>query len=308
MSVEQSTPAVASRPRIALVTLWMAGALLSFVGAALGIRTLAGHLDVFEINLVRTGGGLAVLLGLLALRPDLRRSIDPGRALAHGPRNLVHFVGGLCWTLSIAILPLATVFSLEFTAPAWAALLAYPILGERIRRETVIGLVACLIGVLVILRPAPASFQATALLPLAAAFCFGLTVLLTRRLTRTETTVAILFWMMAIQFVMNVVAAALLPGGGLRAVPADPVLVGAGVVLILAGLLSQFCLSKALQHGEALLVLPLDFLRVPLIAVIGAVFYAEPLDLWVFAGFAVIAAGITIGLLGHARRVEEELG
>jgi drug/metabolite transporter (DMT)-like permease len=287
----------ADTTRIAPVAAWMAGALLSFIGAALAIRTLAGRLDVFEINLVRTGGALVILLALLPAIPGLSSQLRPNRVLLHVPRNLVHALGGLFWTLAVAILPLATVFSLEFTAPAWAALLAYPILGERIRKQSVFGILACLVGVLVILRPAPGSLNVFAILPIVAACCFGLNVLLTRKLTRTETTFAILFWMMVIQVVLNAIGATLYRAGDFSAIFADSRLALACLLLVISGLMSQFCLAKALQIGEAMLVMPLDFLRVPLIAGIGYWIYGEPLDMWVLAGFAVIALGITVGLM-----------
>lgn len=49
--------------------------------------------------------------------------------------------------------------------------------------------------------------------------------------------------------------------------------------------------------AEASIVMPLDFLRVPLIAAIGAAFYQEPIDIWVFVGAGIIVTGIVIGLL-----------
>ncbi|MBT9288994.1 DMT family transporter [Prosthecodimorpha staleyi] len=290
---------------IAAVAALMAGALLAFVGAALSIRVLSGTLPPLQINIVRTGGGLLLLLGALAIRPSLARGLDIRRAYRHIPRNIAHASAGVFWTVSIGLLPLATVFSLEFTAPAWAALLAFPILGEKIGRMTMVGIFACIVGVLIILRPSPSTFDVTALLPLCAALGFGLSVLLTRRLTRTETTFAILFWMMVIQLTLNAVGSAFWPGAqpGFGALDSHGLL--ACLTLAVSGLLSQLCLSRALHLGEALLVMPLDFLRVPLIAVIGYWVFGEPLDIWVFIGFGVIAGGIVLGLMAQARKVEE---
>jgi drug/metabolite transporter (DMT)-like permease len=275
---------------------WMSGALVSFVIAAVAIRNLGAALSVFEINMVRTGGGLAILLAMVVANPVLARDIVWSEALAHLPRNVVHAAGGLLWTLSITLLPLATVFALEFTAPAWAALLAYGILGERIGPRRAIGIGACLVGVLVVLRPSPATFQLTALLPLGAAFCFALSLLLMRKLVLSRSVFAILFWTMALQFPINLAGALTLggtDGGGFAWTPA---FVAVMASLAVAGLFSQYCLSKALSHGQAVSVVPLDFLRVPLIAVVGWLLYAEPIDLWVLAGVAIIVSGIVYGL------------
>ncbi len=158
-----------------------------------------------------------------------------------------------------------------------------------------------MVGVLVILRPSPVSFDATSILPLGAALCFGTTVLLTRRLTRTESTFAILYWMMVIQAAFNAVGTVIYPSGDLSQIGRDPMLVGAAGLLVISGLSSQFLPRQGPADGEAVMVLSLDFLRVPIIAVIGWWLYGERLDGWVFAGFAIIAAGIVVGLTPRTR-------
>lgn len=280
-----------------LVFMWMTGALVSFVFAAVAIRTLTAHFNVFEIGVVRTAGGLSLIVGAALARPVLLTDILRSDATIHAARNVVHAVGGILWTLSIALLPLATVFSLEFTAPAWVAILAAPMLGERISRRSMVGIAAGLLGVLIILRPAPGTFDTAALLPLAAAFCFALSVLLTRRLALTEPLVTILFWMMTLQLAFYGAGALVMGNGTAFSGPWPDGSVVAMAVLACAGLGSQLCLSRALQIGEATMVVPLDFLRVPLIAMIGFVLYGEPLSVWIFLGAACILAGITYGLM-----------
>lgn len=278
------------------IILWMTGALGAFVLAAVSIRSLGVQFNAFEIGAVRTGGGLVVLNIALWQWPSLRASVTTSRFTDHLLRNLAHALGGILWTIGITLLPLATVFSLEFTAPAWAALLAYPLIGERIRRQAVVGIVASLAGVILILRPSPATFDIVALIPVGAAFCFGISVLLTRKLTQTQTVFAVLYWMMMIQFPINVTGALFVPAqSGFAISPSAPTLI-AMAMLVIAGLCSQLCLSRALQIGSAMKVIPLDFLRVPLIALIGWFFYGENLDAWVFAGAAVIMGGIWYGL------------
>ncbi|WP_293861246.1 DMT family transporter [uncultured Alsobacter sp.] len=279
------------------VFMWMTGALVAFVFAAISIRTLTSSLNVFEIGIVRTAGGLLLILGYAALRPSARPRLLGSSAAMHAPRNIIHAIGGILWTLAIAYLPLATVFSLEFTSPAWVALLSFPLLGERINKRAAIGILAGLLGVLIILRPSPGSFNTAALFPLAAAFCFGLNVLLTRRLALSEPLLAILFWMMTLQLAFF--AAGALAYGGLRvfALPFSWTTTAAMIGLAVAGMCSQLCLSRALQIGEAGMVVPLDFLRVPLIAIVGWLLYDEQLNVWLFLGAAMILSGIAYGLI-----------
>jgi len=69
-----------------------------------------------------------------------------------------------------------------------------------------------------------------------------------------------------------------------------------------AGLSSHYCLTNAFRYGDATIVVPLDFLRIPLIALIGWSFYGEPLDGFVFAGAAIIVAGISWNLRDEVAR------
>lgn len=291
-----TTGAIANRINLPVVA-WMTGALFSFVGAAIAIRILSFRLDVFEIGTVRTGGGLFVLLVVLVFRKELRGQLRLGEVVSHIPRNAAHALGGILWTLAIAELPLATVFSLEFTAPAWAALLAYGVLGERLTLRKAIGIGLSMIGVLVIVRPAPGSFDALAILPLGAALCFALSALLTRKLVLDRTVFTVLFWMMVLQLPVNLAGMLAMPTkSGFLAMPAET-LVPAMVLLAVSGLCSQLCLSKALSRGEAITVVPLDFLRVPLIAAVGWLLFGEAIDIAVFVGMGFIVVGVTYGLI-----------
>jgi drug/metabolite transporter (DMT)-like permease len=280
----------------AAVVVWMTGALLCFAVAAISIRTLGAGMGVFEINVVRTGGGLFVVLLLVLARDRLLAELRPADAIAHLPRNLAHATGGILWTTAITLLPLATVFSLEFTAPAFAAVLGLLILGERVPRRGWIGIAVSLVGVVVILRPDPATFSTTSLLPVGAAFFFALTAVLTRGLVRHRSVFSIVFWMMIIQLPIYTIGAVLVPGAPAEGFLLAPSTLLAMVALALAGLGSQYCLARALAAGTVGSVFAIDFLRVPLIAFVGVVAYGETIDVWVFAGFALIVFGILYGL------------
>jgi drug/metabolite transporter (DMT)-like permease len=283
--------------RIGEVLLWMSGALVSFSTMAVSVRELAHTLNVFEILAVRNASGLAVLGTLAIVRPELRLLLKPERMGLHLVRNVVHFASQCGWALSLTLLPLATVFALEFTAPLWVALMASLLLGEQMTRTRIIAVVLGFLGVLVILRPGFESLRPAALLMLAVAVGFALTMTLTKKLTGTVSTFAILFWMNAIQLPLNLVGISPSFAGRMGA---DNLLPLAG--LAIAGLASHFCLTNAFRAGDATIVVPLDFLRLPLIAVVGAAFYGERFDPFVFAGAALIIAGILCNLRAEARR------
>ena len=284
--------------KLARVVLWMMGALLSFSIMAVSIRELSrAGLSIFEILAIRSGVALLVLLVLLTLRPDLRLYAVPRRMGLHIFRNTIHYASQFSWALSLTMLPLATVFALEFTMPAWTAVLAVWFLHERMTASRFGVVVLGLIGVLVILRPGIASFNPAAILVLIAAFGYAITMITTKKLTITETTFAIIFWMAVIQFPLSLIGsdpAAFLNIDTRHILPA----IGVGT----AGLTSHYCLSNAFRSGDATLVVPLDFMRIPLIAVVGWAFYGERLDLFVLVGALIIVSGVLWNLRSEVAR------
>ncbi len=270
------------------VVLWMVGALLSFSVMAVSIRELArGGLSIFEILAIRSGVALLVLLVLLAVRPDLRVHARPRRMGLNLFRNTVHYASQFSWALSLTLLPLATVFALEFTMPAWTALLAVWFLHERMTPSRLGVVVLGLVGVLVILRPGIASFNPAAFLVLLAAFGYAITMITTKMLTTTETTFGIVFWMAVIQFPLSLIGSDLTAFVHFEMRHILPA-IGVGT----AGLTSHYCLSNAFRSGDATLVVPLDFMRIPLIAVVGWAFYGERLDIFVLLGALIIVSGV----------------
>ena len=284
--------------KIARVVLWMVGALLSFSVMAVSIRELSrGGLSIFEILAIRSGVALFVLLALLALRKDLRVHALPRRMGLNLFRNTVHYASQYSWALSLTMLPLATVFALEFTMPAWTAILAVWFLHERMTPSRLGVVILGLIGVLVILRPGIAGFNPAAILVLLAAFGYAITMITTKQLTKTETTFGIVFWMAVIQLPLSLIGSD--PTVFLRFEPRH-ILPAIGVGM--AGLTSHYCLSNAFRSGDATLVVPLDFMRIPLIAVVGWAFYGERLDVFVLLGAMIIVSGVLWNLRSEVAR------
>ncbi len=282
--------------KLGRVVFWMTGAILSFSATAVSVRGLAASFNIFEILSIRSLVGLALMLTLLAARPQYMHGLTDRIGL-HIVRNSVHFIGQYTWAWSITLLPLATVFALEFTMPGWIALLAWPLLGERMTVSRVGSIVLGFIGVLVILRPGLQTFQPAALLVLFTAFAFALALIATKRLTAVANTYAIVFWTMALQLPMGLIGS-----DPLFLLRLDAGTLLPAIAIGLAGVSSQFCLAKAFQAGDATLAIPFDFLRIPLIALVGWMFYEEALDIWVFVGAGIIISGVIWNLRAESRR------
>jgi drug/metabolite transporter (DMT)-like permease len=277
------------------VILWMTGALLSFSTMAVSIRGLATTLHVFEILAIRNASGLLILLAIGLAKPGLLFAVNLRRARLQLSRNVIHFGAQYLWALSVTLLPLATVFALEFTMPAYAAILAVVFLHERVTAGRIGVVVLGFLGVLVILRPGIASVNPAALLVLTAALGFAVSLIQTKALTTSETTYAIVLWMNAVQLPLALIGSELRNFLNLGAGQALPLL---GVAV--SGLTSHFCLTQAFRSGDATVVVPLDFMRIPLIALVGWWLYGEALDGWVFAGAGLIVLGISWNLRAEA--------
>ena len=157
-------------------------------------------------------------------------------------------------------------------------------------RWNIAAIVLGIIGVIVIVRPATGEINPGQLIALAAALGFGVSIALMKSLTRTENTVAIIVWMLAIQSVAGFV-----PALYLWQWPSDYAWVWM-VVIAFCGTFSHFCMARAMLYADATVVVPMDFLRVPLTALIGWLIYSERIDLFTVLGAVLILSGNLLNL------------
>jgi len=267
---------------------WMSGALVSFMAMAIAGRELSTELTTFQILFFRSLIGLVVVAALLqhAGWKQIRTNVFG----AHVLRNVAHFGGQYGWFYGIALIPLTEVFAIEFTVPIWTALFATLVLGERMstRRALAVGLGFA--GVLVILRPGFAVISVAALAVLGGAFCYAISHIFTKRLSATQTPLTILFYMTVIQLPLGLVPA--LP----RWVWPSAALWPWVCVVAVTALSAHYCLTRAFQLADASVVVPLDFLRLPLIAVVGYFAYGETINVWVPVGAAIVFVATWLNL------------
>ena len=277
--------------------LWMMGSITSFSAMAVAGRELGGHLDTFEIMMYRSLVGVITVVTLASLYGTWGQINRRNFGIQIG-RNLAHFTGQNLWFYAVTVIPLAQVFALEFTSPLWVIVLSPFILGERLTKVRALAAVLGFVGILCVARPTIAGLNAGVITAASSAIFFALTIMLTKRLTRSQTITCILFYLTVTQLVFGVVMAGY---DGEIAVP-DTAQMPLLLLIGIAGLLAHFCLTNALSIAPATVVVPIDFIRLPLIAVIGMLVYAEALDIWVFIGGAIIFAGNYLNLWVEARR------
>ncbi len=261
----------------------MVGTLVSFTLMAISVREVGDSIHTFEIQFFRSVSALIILapfafsVGWASLKTE-----QPKLEVA---RNLIHYAAQLGWITGVVMLPLSEVFALEFTTPVWAALVAAIFLREKLNRGRIVAVVFGFIGILVILQPGGATINPGTFAVLGAAVGFAFTLTATKALTRTDAPLTILLYMALIQLPIGAVMAV-----NVWTMPTVPQLfwlfaVGA------TGLSAHYCTARALVLADATVVVPMDFMRLPLIVFVGFALYGETARWMVLLGAVIIFAG-----------------
>lgn len=285
---------MSTTPSKPMAALWMAGWLSLMLVMAVAGREATRELNVFELMEVRS------LLGFVLLYPLIYRGggfarLKTSRLPQHIARNLVHYAAQLGWFFALTLIPIGQVVAIEFTMPIWTAILAAGFLGEHMTARKLAAIVLGIVGVIIIVRPATGEINPGQLIALGAAVGFGISMALVKSLTRTESPLAVIFWMLVVQS-----TAGLLPTLYLWTWPSAH---GWGwmVVIAICGAYSHYCLANAMRYADATVVVPMDFLRVPLTATAGWLLFAERLDMFTVLGAGLILTGNLLNLKAPAR-------
>ena len=291
-----SLPAVSPAGRannLPLALLWMAGALLSFSMIAIAGREAGRGTDTVQIMFYRAAFGLPIIIAVALATGAARTTFTMTRLPLHGLRASIHFIAQFSWLYALGLITLAELFAIEFTAPLWVALTAPLFLAEKLTPVRLAAGVLGFIGVLVIAQPGSTTFGLGTALGMVAAIGFAANMITTKLLTRTETTLCVLFHMMWIQLVI----AAVLIGFKPHVADTTTMLWVAAVAVL--GLTAHFSLTQAFAHADAINVAPMDFLRLPLIIAAGALIYGEAVSPWLMLGAAIVIAANLINMFGE---------
>lgn len=271
--------------------LWMTGSITAFTAMAIAGRAVGHVHDSFEVMTVRSLVGFLILLAVGGATGRLA-TLSTRRLGGHFLRNIVHFTGQNLWFWALTMIPLAQLFALEFTSPIWVIVLAPLFLGERLRRANVLAAALGFAGILIAAHPDLSDLNPGVLAAAGSAIFFAMTTILTKAMTRGDTVFSILFWLTLMQFCFGLIGAGY---DGAVTLPTAQTLPWLGLIGA-CGVLAHLSLTMALSLAPASTVVPMDFVRLPLIAVIGAVAYGEPLDPLVLLGGGVIFLAIWINI------------
>ncbi|MEB8431964.1 DMT family transporter [Cocleimonas sp. KMM 6892] len=276
--------------------LWMLGAVMSFTSMAIAGREMAVELDTFEIMLYRSMIGLIIVI-IIARFTGTLSTITRKRFRLHFIRNVSHFIGQNLWFYAVAIIPFAQVFAFEFSTPIWVALLAPIFLAERLTKIRLLTVVIGFVGILIVAQPGSIVISSGVIAAALCAVAFAGAYIGTKLLSKTESISCIMFWLTAIQLALGIVCAAYDGDVAMPSLATLPLI----VLVACAGLFAHFCITSALKLAPVMFVSPIDFLRLPIIALIGASFYNEAINAWVIVGAIIVFGSNLLNIWGENR-------
>jgi drug/metabolite transporter (DMT)-like permease len=263
---------------------WMILGGTSLVLLAVTIRELEGRYGVLQMIFMRSV--ISLILILPWVLKQKREEIKTRRLGLHLFRNTVHYLGNVGWFLGVTLVPLADLSALQFTVPLFTICFAAVVLPEKVGTHRWIATAIGFAGALVVIRPGFIALDLGTVAVIASAVCYAASQVSTKSLSETDTPNAILFYMSIIFIPVSAIPAAIdwiAPTWG----DAIPIF-----LLGLFGYLAHACIIRSFAAADASFVMPFDFIRLPIAAIIGFLLYTEQPDLWVWLG-AIIIFGAT---------------
>jgi drug/metabolite transporter (DMT)-like permease len=284
---------VTSQPVVAVYRVAPGKAVLYMIAAAalltaldVGVKWLAADYPIPQIAFLRYLVGLGIAAAIASRLGGLR-TLRTHRAGGHLLRSALNLATMLSLYYAFRAMPLADALAISYASPLIVTALSVPLLGERVGPRRWTAVVVGFAGVLIIVRPGGEGIALPALLALASAFCYALTLITSRQLSTTESSHTILFYY---SVWVLVAMGAVLPWQWSTPAWADlPVFLFVGV----SGSLGQFCLAQALRYGEASMLAPIDFTAILWAILFGFLFWRD-VPSWTMIGGAALVIATSI--------------
>ena len=271
------------------------------------IRTLGSTYPALEIMFIR-GFVAMIFIGLMVYMDGGFSTLRVRRPVLNIVRGLLQVVSYTAYYMAMAAMPIAEVTAIFFVSPLFVTLLSTVFLGEAVGIRRWSAMLVGFAGVVIIVRPGSGLLDPAALLPLIAAGTYATSVIITRRIGKTQTGSSLAFIAM-MTFVTVSGLGGLAFGDGSLATDSHPSLAfllrawtvphGSDLAMIAAcGLIAAFgfyCLAQGYRIAPASLVAPFEFVAMPLAVMWGVVVWAEYPPVSTIAGIGlIIASGLYV--------------
>ena len=278
------------RNKNALGIAWMLGFIINISIMAISIRELSLKYTSFEIQNFRNVFSIIIIILIYIVTKNT--NLNTFQLKNNFIRNIFHFIGQSAWTWGLTVLPLAVVFSLEFTMPIWAVIIAIVLLKEKITLNKICFLIIGLMGTWIIFMPDTKYIGFYNIIVLCSAITYAIAHNFTKKLTTTDSILSILFFMSIIQLPFSLVGSLIIGNIQYNIIMEIPLI----ILLTVTSLLAHYSLSSALKYSDASIVLPIDYIRLPLIVFIGWYYYDEKISTNVVIGSILIIFGVVFFL------------
>tara|TARA_B100000700_G_C14997281_1_gene834496 strand:- start:24 stop:917 length:894 start_codon:yes stop_codon:yes gene_type:complete len=260
---------------------WMLIAVAGLAGIVIAVRALKPDIGITEILFLRALIGLIFISVFMIPRYGYKTLLTkrlPFQIL----RNLTHVGAQYCVFFAVISVPLAVVTSIEYTIPALTAAIAAMTIGERVKIYRWISMAVSFAGVLIIIRPGFVPVSIPTLMVILGAILFSAQNVMVKVLSQYESAGTMVF-------TMNLIQSLILVGPAIY-FWVTPEWHHLPWLLLLgtSGIITHFCISKALVLIDTSVCFPLDFLRLPFIALVAYLLWDETFSPWVLIGALVI--------------------
>jgi drug/metabolite transporter (DMT)-like permease len=280
--------AASNRALMGILCMLLASSLLPVMNGM--VQILSERYTTEQVLWARASSHLVFILALFAPRygpAALVRSAAPGWQLL---RSGVHLMSMLCFFTGVKYLPLAKAASISFTTPFIVAILAWPLLGERMTGGRVGAVAVAFVGVLVVIRPGSDVFQWAALILLGSAFFYAIYQILTRRVAATDSaeTSALYSPLLATAAMTVMLPFVWVPVASWR----DAALLASLGIL---GGTAHYFVARALTYAQANIIAPFGYWQLVASVIVGYAIsgYLPDALTWIGAGI-IVCAGLYI--------------
>lgn len=200
-------------------------------------------------------------------------------------RSVAAVVTGVMGFYAFSQLPMATCYAIFFAMPLLITLMAIPLLGEKVGIRRGIAVLVGLVGVLIVLRPGGSEgFSLGHFAAIGASVTGALTSVIVRKVGQDERSVVLMLYPMVLTFFAM--------GAALPFVYVPMTVTDLGLTAVMAGLgmLATLAIIAAYRAAPAVIVAPMQYSQIIWAAVYGWLFFQESVDLYTWAGSAVIIA------------------
>ena len=257
-------------------------AMFCFISMDAVAKWLTGQIDLVMIVWGRYAA--QTLLLALIFGTSFPRRLRTRHVGLQTSRSLLLLTATFFFFAGLEALPLSETTAIFFVAPLIVVALAGPLLGEPIGLFRWSAVAVGFGGMLIIQQPGAATFQWASLLPFAAATCYALQQIATRKVTAGDAaTTTLIFTTLAGTLVVSCIAPFFWETPDWRQVLA---MLAMGAL----GGLGHFAMIVALTRAPASALAPFDYSSLIWAALIGVIVFDEVLPPNTLAGAAIIAA------------------